>query len=138
MYKLHSSPVLSFLAAAKGKLKPSIPRVVKRTSPVTFSINCCPSVAATSTGSSDYFVIYIVPSADRHLDMGFLPKLRQEYPYRIGYGKDIAIFLHLDDVSSVWFRSNGYVLVETTGSTPVKLSPSYKVDYNAKTAILVT
>jgi hypothetical protein len=54
------------------------------------------------------------------------------------YGKDIAIFLHLDDISSAWFRSNGYVLVETTGSTPDKLSPSYKVDYNAKKAILVT
>lgn len=54
------------------------------------------------------------------------------------YGKVIDIVLHLDDVSSAWFRGNGHVLVETTESTSDQPSPSYKVDYNAKTAILVT
>ncbi|KAG1446996.1 hypothetical protein G6F56_009397 [Rhizopus delemar] len=54
------------------------------------------------------------------------------------YGKVIDIVLHLDDGSSTWFRGNGHILVEAHESTPEQPGPSYKLDYNAKTAILVT
>ncbi|KAG1047943.1 hypothetical protein G6F43_009635 [Rhizopus delemar] len=48
------------------------------------------------------------------------------------YGKVIDIVLHLDDVSSAWFRGNGHVPVETTESTSDQSSPSYKVGLQRK------
>ncbi|KAG0867260.1 hypothetical protein G6F15_012447 [Rhizopus arrhizus] len=54
------------------------------------------------------------------------------------FGRIVDIVLHLDDVSSQWFRGNGHILVETRESDPNNNSPSYRLDYNGKTSILVT
>ncbi|KAI9243350.1 hypothetical protein BY458DRAFT_425339, partial [Sporodiniella umbellata] len=97
---------LSYLAAAKGQLTPSAPRVFRKTSDNKQDINCRQSESATSspkfisifenpmsptnpliykTGSSDFSVAYTVPIEHRHLQVEFLSKLRQEFPYGVGY-----------------------------------------------------
>ncbi|KAG1138338.1 hypothetical protein G6F37_010607 [Rhizopus arrhizus] len=232
--ELHTSPSLNYLTAITGKLSSSDPRVVTKSSTVTLNANCRPSASATSAptyisilndplrpvtpvtykiGSSDYSVTFTIPPAHRHLDVEFLTKLREAFPYGVGYavqhkeeglslsvevalaseeacinavnkpvvlhdfqfhatrtfptsltrfnfsgvpmespsetketlaklfspfGRIVDIVLHLDDVSSQWFRGNGHILVETKESDPNNTSPTYKLDYNGKTSILVT
>ncbi|KAG1369554.1 hypothetical protein G6F60_012282 [Rhizopus arrhizus] len=44
------------------------------------------------------------------------------------FDRIVDIVLHLDDVSSQWFRGKGHILVETKESDPNNTSPSYKLD----------
>ncbi|KAI9266998.1 hypothetical protein BY458DRAFT_573801, partial [Sporodiniella umbellata] len=97
---------LSYLAAAKGQLAPSAPRVFRKPSDNKLDINCRQSESATfspkfisifedsmpptkpliyKTGSSDFSVAYTVPVDHRHLQVKFLSKLRQEFSYGVGY-----------------------------------------------------
>ncbi|KAG1142121.1 hypothetical protein G6F37_009734 [Rhizopus arrhizus] len=228
-----STPTSGFRDAVQGTLPTHAPRVFKPSSSRHANSNNRPATSATSTptyisiftdalspatplsyatGSSDCSVTYTVPANLRHLDVPLLNKLRQQFPYGVGYaiqhkeqghslsieialnsnetcnkaiaepividevpfpatrtfsttltrfnfsgvpmespvetrdtilqlfsryGTVIDIVLHLDDISSQWFRGNGHVLVDLQ-DTSNDCSPQYKLDYNDKTSILVT
>ncbi|KAI9243385.1 hypothetical protein BY458DRAFT_569239 [Sporodiniella umbellata] len=82
---------LSYLAAAKEQLTPSALRFFRKPSDKKPDINCRQSEAAISspkfiplihkTESSDSSVTYTIPIEHRYLQVDFLSKIRQEFPY---------------------------------------------------------
>ncbi|KAI9267474.1 hypothetical protein BY458DRAFT_411572, partial [Sporodiniella umbellata] len=154
----HETTNLSYLAAAKGQLTPAAPRVFRKPSDIKPDINCRQSEPATSspkfisifkdplsptspliykTGSSDFSVAYTVPSEHRHLQVEFLSKLRQEFPYGIGYaiqhkeeGNELSVEVALASEDYCRSAVQNPIIMEDTIFPAIRTIPSSLTRFN--------